>query len=132
MYYINNKLFIKKRNNDMAKKIEISSEMIQEMIRKAINEQKVQKQPKQVKLNEEQLREFVSYSVARILKEELSRNDNKAIKVHFGKDNKRERTPEDDERDAHMFDDDYWVNKMKEREGKDKEEEEGDEDIAGI
>lgn len=132
MYYINNKLFIKKRNNDMAKKIEISSEMIQEMIRKAINEQKVQSQPKQVKLNEEQLREFVSYSVARILREELDRKDNKAIKVHFGKDNKRERTPEDDERDAHMFDDDYWVNKMKGKEGEDEEEKEEDEDIAGI
>ena len=121
----------------MGKKIEITSEMIQEMIQNAIREHQCPKPSKQVKLSEQEMREFISYSVARILKEEvLPREKNKDIMFHaYTKDKKHERTPEEKERDEHLFDDDYWVEKMKKRE-KEKEEAEDDEveddEIAGI
>lgn len=117
---------------------------------------------RKIKLNEKQLREFVSYSVSRLLKEGyLEEAENRGIMTHFDgnssfqpenpyedmtwneyceakrgereeEDSKpekepnrtnrgimthfdgkgREETPEDKERDEHMFDDNYWANKM--------------------
>lgn len=129
---------------------------------------------RKIRLNEKQLREFVSYSVSRLLKEglnpiydnhgdeeDLEEAENRGIMTHFDgrssfkpenpyedmtwdeycetkrgerekEDNKpeeepnrtnrgimthfdgkkHEETPEDKERDEHMFDDDYWANKM--------------------
>lgn len=118
----------------------------------------------EVRLNEEGLRNFISYSVAKILQERLGEENrgimahfdgsssfqpknpyenmtwdeycaakaderqkdkeremkdaevkdekpNRGIMTHFGGE-KHEKTPEDIERDEHMFDDQYWVDKM--------------------
>lgn len=118
----------------------------------------------EVKLNENQMRKFISYSVARILQERMG-EENRGIMAHFETDpnhkepnpyegmtwdeycakkaeerakdkeremkdaevkdekpnlgimahfdgKKHERTPEEFERDEHMFDDQYWVDKM--------------------
>lgn len=44
-------------------------------------------------------------------KDRFNNSDNKGITTHFGGDIP-ERSPEEKERDEHMFDDEHWVNKM--------------------
>lgn len=87
---------------------------------------------KQVRLNEAQLREFVSYSVSRLLKEALEEEKgNKGTLTHFGKKESEEaakRYPNPYKKDGKFLPYDEYCEKKKEERMKDKEKEDKKED----